>query len=99
VLDALVAPQVQFWAYKVSVNAISFLIVFIPILVFYFIHDREQGHLYGLKARKFDTTPYFTMLLIMLPLIVAASFNDSFIRQYPMYNSTQCTRTLRRIST
>jgi hypothetical protein len=88
VLSKLVAPEVQFWAYKVSVNAISFFTVFIPILIFYFVHDREQHHLYGLRAQKFDTAPYFTMLLIMLPLIVTASFNDVFLRQYPMYKTS-----------
>jgi hypothetical protein len=28
------------------------------------------------------------MLLIMLPLIVAASFNEGFLRQYPMYRTS-----------
>jgi hypothetical protein len=88
VLNALVAPQIQYWAYKVSVNAISFFTVFIPILVFYFVYDRHEKHAYGLNASQFDASPYFTMLLIMLPLIIAASFNDGFLRQYPMYKTS-----------
>lgn len=81
-------PQMHFWAYKVCINSISFFTVFLPILIFYLLHDRGQKHIYGLSAHRFDAKPYFTMLLIMLPLIVAASFNEGFQRQYPMYKST-----------
>ena len=87
-VEYLFDPRIQFWAYKVLVNGISFLTIFIPIVTLYFIHDRGEGHIYGLSARKFDSKPYFLMLAIMLPLIVAVSFNDSFLRQYPMYKVT-----------
>jgi membrane protease YdiL (CAAX protease family) len=66
----------------------SLFTVFIPILVFYFLTDKDQKHVYGLNAHKFDTRPYFTMLIIMLPLIIIASFNPGFVEQYPMYAST-----------
>ncbi len=84
----LFEPRTQYWAYKVMVNGISFVTIFIPILIFYLRRDRDEGHVYGLNARKFDTTPYFMMLAIMLPLITAVSFSDSFMRQYPMYKVT-----------
>lgn len=82
-------PQIQFWAYKVGINAMSFFTVAIPILIFYYLKDRDKNHIYGLSAYKFDARPYFTMLLIMLPLIIAASFNESFLRQYPMYKTSR----------
>jgi hypothetical protein len=88
VLSTLVAPQVQYWAYKVSVNGISFFTVLIPILAYYYVKDRNENHVYGLNAHKFDARPYFTMLLIMLPVIIAASFNGGFLKQYPMYKSS-----------
>lgn len=87
-LRYLVAPPVHYWAYKVSVNAISFFTVFIPIMIFYFIYDRDKHHVYGLSARKFDASPYFVMLLVMLPLLIGASFSDSFLKQYPMYKTS-----------
>jgi len=79
---------VEFWAYKVSINVISFFTVFLPVLCYYFLYDRKQQDAFGLSLRKFDARPYLGMLLIMLPLIVAASFNDAFLRQYPMYKSS-----------
>ncbi len=84
-IDAVTPARAQFWAFKVAVNGASFFTVFIPILVFYYVFEKNETHRYGLSAYKFDARPYFTMLLIMFPLIVAASFNASFTRQYPMY--------------
>jgi hypothetical protein len=87
-IDRLTDPQINLWAYKVTINAISFFTVFLPILVFYFLVERKENHLYGLNAKHFDTRPYFLMLLLMLPLLISASFSASFLRQYPMYKST-----------
>ena len=87
-ISAYVPEDLQYWIYKVTVNGISFCTVFIPILVFYKIYDRDSGHAYGLSPKKFDVKPYFVMLLIMLPLLIGASFHKSFLRQYPMYNTS-----------
>lgn len=88
VLNYLSNPRIQYWLYKVVMNGISFITVFIPILIFYYAYDKHEGHRYGLSPYKFDARPYFLMLLLMLPLIIAASYNPAFIRQYPMYKST-----------
>lgn len=84
-LNYLSNPMIQNWLYKVVLNGISFLTVVLPILIFYYTHDRSEGHRYGLSFHQFDARPYFLMLLIMLPLIVLVSYNPAFIRQYPMY--------------
>jgi hypothetical protein len=81
--------SLQFWAYKVSVNLISFFTILFPLLIFYLNNDRKENHFYGLKAHRFDARPYFYMLLIMLPVMIAASFHPSFIKQYPMYKPTE----------
>ncbi len=85
VLTQLFAPELYIWVYKVSVNLISVVTIIIPLLLYYFLYDREEKHIYGLRPQHFDTRPYFTMLGIMLPLIIAASFLPSFLKQYPMY--------------
>ncbi len=87
-ISAVFNPKLHFWMYKVTVNAISFITVFLPIVIFYFLYDRDKQHIYGLSANKFDAKPYFTMLLVMLPLIITASYNAGFIRQYPMYKNS-----------
>jgi hypothetical protein len=88
IIGDLVAPGIHFWMFKVSINAISFFTVFLPILFFYFFFERNERSVYGLQPKGFDAKPYFLMLLIMLPLLIAASFHDSFLRQYPMYKIT-----------
>jgi hypothetical protein len=87
-IGTLLHPSVQYWAYKVIVNMISFLVIVAPILIYYRFFEREQRNLYGFNARNFDFSPYFIMLLIMVPLIVGASFTAPFLRQYPMYKTS-----------
>lgn len=84
-IGSLLHPSVQYWAYKVIANLISFLTIVAPILIYYRFFEREQKNLYGFNARNFDFSPYLILLLIMVPLIVAASFTEPFLRQYPMY--------------
>lgn len=84
-VNELVTKDLQLWVYKVCVNLISLLTIFLPFLIYYFIWDKKEKHVYGLNSRQFDARPYFIMLGIMIPLMIAASFHPSFIRQYPMY--------------
>ncbi len=56
--------------------------------------DRDQPF-YGLTTKNLDWRPYFLMLLIMLPLIAAASTQPDFLSMYPklklvseVYNET-----------
>jgi hypothetical protein len=87
---AYYAPEaLQYWIYKVVVNGISLVTVFIPLLLFFLIYDRASNNFYGLSPKKFDMKPYVAMLLIMLPILIAASFHKSFLRQYPMYTTSE----------
>jgi len=87
-INELMHPSVQYWTYKVAVNMISFLTIVMPILIYYRFYEREQKNLYGFYAKQFDVKPYLIMLSIMVPLIIAASFNEGFQHQYPMYKSS-----------
>ena len=87
-IDAVFNPRMQSWAYKVGVNLISFFTILLPLLVFYYLFERNQKHVYGLRIHKVDLSPYFQLLLILLPILVAASFNSGFQRQYPMYKTS-----------
>ena len=44
--------------------------------------QKEQGF-FGLSTKKFSLLPYFLMLLLMLPLIAAASTQPDFLASYP----------------
>ncbi|HYG02653.1 MAG TPA: CPBP family intramembrane glutamic endopeptidase [Chryseosolibacter sp.] len=81
--------QLYIWAFKVLNNLMSFFIVFIPIIILHRCIETNDRSLYGLKRQAFDAKPYFTMLLIMLPLMIIVSFQSGFQKQYPMYHPTQ----------
>ncbi|HYI76905.1 MAG TPA: CPBP family intramembrane glutamic endopeptidase [Chryseolinea sp.] len=81
-------PELQLWAYKVIINCVGILTVLLPLLLVYFAFDRIEHHYYGFLPKRFDAWPYFQMLLIMLPLMLAASFLPSFLKQYPMYRTS-----------
>lgn len=81
--------RVQFWIGKVFNNLMSIFTMILPFFLVYFWYDRTQKHGYGLTPKRFDTKPYFIMLGIMVPLIIAASFSHGFLNQYPMYSSTK----------
>jgi hypothetical protein len=81
--------ELHYWLYKLAVNGISIFTVFVPLMIFYFLVDRGGSHVYGLAPKKFDVKPYFIMLLLMLPVLITASFNKSFQRQYPMYRTSE----------
>ena len=48
-------------------------------------YDKNSSTLYGLTTRGFHWKPYLTMLLCVLPLLLWASFQGSFIQQYPFF--------------
>lgn len=45
--------------------------------------DKKQQPFYGLGSRLFYARPYWLMLLVMLPLIAAASTQPDFLTMYP----------------
>ncbi|MBL7740619.1 MAG: CPBP family intramembrane metalloprotease [Chitinophagaceae bacterium] len=52
--------------------------------------DKGQP-LYGIKTKNINWTPYIMMLLIMLPLVVAASTQPDFLEVYPKLISATAT--------
>ncbi len=58
------------------------LVVVVAIAIVWFIKDRQQMPLYGLNPLQ-SVQPYFTMILIMVPLIALASMQADFLRTYP----------------
>jgi len=67
--------QILYWPVRVVIiTAILFLV--------WKKFDPQQSF-YGLTAKNLDWKPYFLMLLMMLPLIAAASTQKDFLAMYP----------------
>ncbi len=80
--------QASFLAYKVLNNLSGLIYIILPLFLFYMLRDKHEHNFYGLSKNVPDVKPYFILLLIMLPILVAASFLPGFQKQYPMYAST-----------
>jgi hypothetical protein len=82
------SPEVSYWGFKVAINLISIFTILLPLWIFSQFFERNETRLYGLAPRHFDTRPYFQLIMIMVPILAAASFHSSFHRTYPLYKSS-----------
>jgi hypothetical protein len=83
----LLPAEVRLLTYRSARNLLSVFTVLLPLIVLY----RYQPHrhsFYGLTLRGFDSRPYFTILLILFPILAIASLTDNLGSYYPMYKST-----------
>ena len=55
----------------------------LPLLLFWWAYEKKQASFYGLTWKKFDAKPYLWLLLLMVPLVLGASFTEDFIEFYP----------------
>ncbi|GHN00112.1 hypothetical protein WSM22_16010 [Cytophagales bacterium WSM2-2] len=72
------------WLYHITNYLLGLLKVLIPLLVFSFwVLDNKQERL-GLNANHLELRPYFWLLLLVLPLVITASFETGFKNYYPV---------------
>ena len=67
--------QVIYWPFK--------LIVISAVLFIIWKLTKEKQPFYGTSLKDFSFTPYLLMLLIMVPLVAAASTQPDFLSMYP----------------
>lgn len=79
--------QVYWFAFYSLSNLSSLLTVLLPLSFFYFFLDDQKSRFYGL-FRSQNVAPYAILLVVMLPLIVWASFQPDFLRTYPSYRDS-----------
>lgn len=82
-------PYFHAFTNRVMGNFASFFTVVLPFYIIYkFILKKDLNHFYGIRKEKGNLKPYGIMLLIMIPLILAASFQKDFLQMYPIYKKT-----------
>lgn len=75
------------WGVLILWNLKRFVFMLLPLLVFWLAVDRRRSQFYGLFTKPKGLGVYFGMLLIVLPLIVVASFQPDFLKAYPQYEA------------
>jgi hypothetical protein len=68
--------QVVYWPFKLVVISLS-------IFLLWKISREDNEPFYGLSTKNFSARPYLVMLMIMVPLIAAASTQKDFLAMYP----------------
>jgi hypothetical protein len=61
------------------------LLYVIPLLILKKIYDTKVEGLYGLRIKGQNLKIYFILLLIVCPMIIAASFTPDFLKAYPRF--------------
>jgi len=80
---AQVEPAHQMIVQKYFVNLEGFFLLGIPCALYWWFSDKKRQPLYGFKSRGVTLWPYFILLLGMMPLLLAASTQESFQHAYP----------------
>lgn len=62
---------------------LKLLVVTTVLFLLWYGFDRKEQPFYGLSSRYFHAKPYWLMLLLMVPLIAAASTQPDFLATYP----------------
>ena len=66
-------------------NVVPVLVGGLPLYVYWYTNDRSSMPLYGFSAKAIDLKPYFGILVLLIPLVVGASFTPDFQHAYPRY--------------
>jgi hypothetical protein len=79
-------PRLFSWGYKVMSNSRNFFVSALPLFLFALTTGQRRECL-GVNAIHIDLSPYFQLLLILLPIIAMASFEPGFRNYYPTYKA------------
>lgn len=80
--------ELQYFAIKCFNKFTSFFSILLPLLFIYLFIKRNNQGFYGLSLRNTNWKTNLLLLLIIAPVIIAASFHESFIDFYPTYKSS-----------
>lgn len=76
----------RLFLYKVTAQVTSILVVLIPLVFYYKKYEQSNDNFYGLKTSARKIGQYFPLIILMIPLIAAASFDESFRNFYPRFS-------------
>lgn len=72
-----------FTLFKYSITwIVRVLAIMIPVVFIWIIKDKKEQPFYGIKKTK-NLKPYFLMIALLFPLIIAASTQPGFLEMYP----------------
>jgi hypothetical protein len=83
ITNSLVPIAYQTVVKKYIMNLEGFIWLFIPCAVYWYIVDRKEQPIYGFHSNGVVLKPYFILLMLMVPLVIAAATQKDFLETYP----------------
>ncbi|MEO8166806.1 MAG: hypothetical protein ABI623_01075 [bacterium] len=81
----LLPKDLRWYSVRYTSNLLPGLIVVFPIALYWYSTDRADSCLYGFSSSNIDLKTYGGIILMLLPVIVVASFGADFQAAYPRY--------------
>lgn len=75
----------RYFLFKVLSQFRRAFVFTIPIIILYFLMDRDKRNFYGMNLKRFDPTIYLVLCLCVFPLAIGASFTEDFMKAYPRF--------------
>lgn len=72
---------VEIFLLRISRYPANSILLILPAFLWWWLNDRQHEPFYGIK--KTSLKPYITLLFLMVPLIITATFSADFLKQYP----------------
>ncbi len=77
--------ELRWYTIRYAANLLPGLVMFFPVAAYWYFRDRAGSRLYGFTASSINLTTYAGILLLVLPVVFAASFGGDFQTAYPRY--------------
>lgn len=84
-LLAGISRDYHWYIARYASNILPGLVMLIPLAVYWRRNDRFTSRFYGFSSSSINLTTYFTILLLLIPIIFAASYGADFQAAYPRY--------------
>ncbi|MEZ0542301.1 CPBP family glutamic-type intramembrane protease [Fibrella arboris] len=76
------------YVFKVLGNVHSLFTIVLPLALYYLLIDKPANGFYGMQPKRKGLLVYLTLLGLMVPIIIYASFQPDFLQSYPTYRNT-----------
>ncbi|MBO0950047.1 CPBP family glutamic-type intramembrane protease [Fibrella forsythiae] len=76
------------YVYKILANVHSLFTIVLPLGLYYLLIDKSANGFYGMQPKRKGLLVYATLLALMVPIILYASFQPDFLQSYPTYRDT-----------
>ena len=84
-LFAIISRRYQPISARCASNILPLTFGGITLIGYWWRTDRKSMPLYGFSTKTIDLRPYIGILLLLIPIVVAASFSSDFQHAYPRY--------------